>query len=192
MSFVLRYAILVCALSVGFGACNSNEEEELVEYLTPDKISDEEFGTYVDSLLNQTNFIDYNGNMVKVSDFKGKAVVIDFWETWCSPCLRTFPSLYRAISEYPNDFVVLAVNLGESDTDEAVKQFISEHPEYQFVWVRDHEGLAQTLNLPGIPYKIYLNRDGNYTKHELGLSGSDEKNYTNFVEFITSTAESKK
>jgi len=191
MRFVLRFALLTFALSVGFSACNTSKEEELVEYLNPDKISDEDFGPYVDSLLSQTNFVDYDGNLVKVSDFQGKAVIIDFWETWCSPCLRTFPSLNKAISDYPNDFVVLAVNLGESDTDEAVKKFISEHPKYQFVWVRDHEGLAQTLNLPGIPYKIYVNRDGNYTKHELGLSGSDEKNYAQFVEFITSTLESK-
>lgn len=190
MRFVLRFALLALPIIFFLNACNTNKEAEVVEYVSPDKISEEAFGPYVDSLLSKTSFIDYDGNTVKVSDFKGKAVIIDFWETWCSPCLRTFPSLNQAITDYPNDFVVLAVNLGESDTDDAVKKFISEHPEYQFVWVRDHEGLAQTLNLPGIPYKIYINRDGSYAKRELGLSGSDQKNYSTFVDFITTSSES--
>jgi len=190
MHFVLRFALLAFAFIITLQACDSNNEAEVVEYVSPDQTSEQEFGPFVDSLLSETSFVDYEGNVVNVSDFKGKAVVIDFWETWCSPCLRTFPSLNQAITDYPNDFVVLAVNLGESDTDDAVKKFISEHPEYQFVWVKDHEVLAQSLNLPGIPYKLYINRDGNYAKHELGLSGSDEKNYNTFVEFINSTAES--
>jgi subtilisin family serine protease/thiol-disulfide isomerase/thioredoxin len=46
---------------------------------------------------------DLEGNIVKLSDLKGKVVVIDFWATWCVPCLRSFPTMQKAQEKYKDD-----------------------------------------------------------------------------------------
>jgi thiol-disulfide isomerase/thioredoxin len=137
-------------------------------------------------VLSTASFQDYDGNTVTLDQFKGKVVMIDFWETWCTPCLKAFPSMSKAMLDYPNDFVVLAVNLGESDQDEDVERFRNSNPDYPFVWLKDSELLANQLQVPGIPFKIFVSPDGSYHSHELGLSGSEDANYDKLVQLIQS------
>lgn len=137
-------------------------------------------------VLNSASFQDYEGDVVTLDQFKGKVVMIDFWETWCTPCLKAFPSMRKAMNDYPNDFVVLAVNLGESDQDADVERFRRSNPDYPFVWLKDTELLANQLQIPGIPFKIFVNPDGSYHSHELGLSGSEDANYDKLVQLIQS------
>ncbi len=138
------------------------------------------------NVLSTASFQDYEGNTVTLDQFKGKVVMIDFWETWCTPCLKAFPSMSKAMKDYPNDFVVLAVNLGESDQDADVERFRNSNPEYPFVWLKDSELLANQLQVPGIPFKVFVSPDGSYHSHELGLSGSEDANYDKLVQLIQS------
>ncbi|MES9975620.1 TlpA family protein disulfide reductase [Candidatus Thiodiazotropha sp. LNASS1] len=59
---------------------------------------------------------DLKGNQVKISDLKGKTVLLNFWTTWCPPCIEEMPSLIR-LKEAMNqsDFVILAINVEESE-----------------------------------------------------------------------------
>ncbi|MES9827572.1 MAG: TlpA disulfide reductase family protein [Candidatus Thiodiazotropha sp.] len=59
---------------------------------------------------------DIKGNQVKISDLKGKTVLLNFWTTWCPPCIEEMPSLIR-LKEAMNqsDFVILAINVEESE-----------------------------------------------------------------------------
>ncbi|MES9947478.1 MAG: TlpA disulfide reductase family protein [Candidatus Thiodiazotropha sp.] len=59
---------------------------------------------------------DINGKLVKISDLKGKTVLLNFWTTWCPPCIEEMPSLIR-LKEAMNqsDFVILAINVEESE-----------------------------------------------------------------------------
>jgi len=56
---------------------------------------------------------DLDGNMVSLADFQGKIVMLDFWATWCGPCRMTMPLLEELQQEHPDDFTLLAINLGE-------------------------------------------------------------------------------
>ena len=70
--------------------------------------------------------IDGNNN-VTVNEYRGKVVLIDFWASWCPPCLKSFPlydELRREIGT--TDFEILAINVDEN-TDDA-KKFLSKHP----------------------------------------------------------------
>ncbi len=126
-------------------------------------------------------FEDWDGNEVAISDFRGKTILIDFWETWCGPCLTMMPTLDRLVEEYGDDFVVLAVSPGWSDTEEVVRRFIEEH-DYNFEFVYNSE-LASALEIRGIPYKVYVKPDGTFYKAETGSRGPQQE-YTNISQLI--------
>ena len=76
-----------------------------------------------DSVIWNATFQNLEGNDVSISDFEGKVVLIDFWETWCGPCLDVFPAMDSLKKDSPEDFVILAVNLQGSDDPEDVSEF---------------------------------------------------------------------
>lgn len=126
-------------------------------------------------------FTDWDGNEVNVSDFEGKTIMIDFWETWCSPCIAVMPTLDRLMEEYSDEFVVIAVSPGWSDTERVVRRFMDEH-DYRFVFVHGDE-LATALEIRGLPYKVFVNPDGTFNKAETGSRGP-QREYNSISELI--------
>jgi len=120
--------------------------------------------------VEQSTFTDLQGNDVSLSDFEGKVVLIDFWETWCKPCLASFPTMQKVQEEYPDSFVVLAVTPGFSDTREDARQFAENH-DYTFTYLMDSNNLHQKLGVQGIPYKVYVDAEGSLIEQSMGTSG---------------------
>lgn len=181
MRIIFLASVLLLALSSCSGPSESPTESSSGS-TSASELSAVDYG----SVLSTASFTDYEGNKVSLDQFRGKVVMIDFWETWCTPCLKAFPSMSRAMNDFPNDFVVLAVNLGESDQDSDVERFRNANPDYPFVWLKDSELLANQLQVPGIPFKVFIAPDGSYHSHELGLSGSEDANYDKLVQLIQS------
>lgn len=127
-------------------------------------------------------FTTLEGQDLKISDFKGKVIVLDFWETWCGPCLRFMPTLSKVQKDFKDDFVAIAVSPGWSDTQTDVENFVAEH-DYGFTHVFGKE-LAKTLKIAGIPFKVYVAADGTVIKAQMGISGSAEIDYNELAEFI--------
>lgn len=123
------------------------------------------------SAIENAIFLDFDGNEIHISDFFGKTVLIDFWETWCAPCIASMPTLERLMQEYPDDFVVLATSPLWTDTEDVVRRFINSN-DYSFYFVHAND-LASKLNIRGIPYKVYVAPDGSFYKDESGSRGPD-------------------
>ncbi|HEX6983420.1 MAG TPA: TlpA disulfide reductase family protein [Balneolaceae bacterium] len=159
-----RFTVLLFACIL-FAGCNSSETppEEAQAKEKPVPNTPAEF-------VEQAVFTDLEGNPVPISDFKGKVVMIDFWETWCKPCLASFPTLQKLQEAYPDKFVVLAVTPGFTDTVEDARSFASEH-DYDFIWLMDSDDLHKKLGVQGIPYKVFVDAEGNFIKKSMGTAG---------------------
>lgn len=123
----------------------------------------------------------FDGATVDLAAYEGKVVMLDFWETWCTPCIRSFPGMARAVTEFPDDFAVIAISPGFSDTEDDIISFIASNP-YPFTWALGAE-LATELGVQGIPYKVFLDREGNVLTIEMGSRGPD-RDYEKIVELI--------
>jgi len=132
------------------------------------------------TLVESASFKALEGDeRIQVSDFEGKVVLVDFWETWCVPCLQAMPTFKQLLAEYPDQFVVLAVSPGWSDTPEDIIKFRDENG-YPFIFVIDDSDIATKLEITGIPYKVFVGPDGKYISTELG-SGGHQREYSKIV-----------
>lgn len=132
--------------------------------------------------IAKTTFESIDGKKMTVSNFKGKVLILDFWETWCAPCLKTFPVLEKLKKDYPDDFEVLAITPEFSDTKSDVVDFIKKKS-YDFHFMLGKE-LATTLQIYGIPYKIFLDAEGNFIKAQMGIYGNFDKDYADMESII--------
>ena len=114
---------------------------------------------------------DTDGNTVKLSDFWGKPVVINFWATWCGPCKSELPAFDAAYAKYGEDvqFIMLNLTDGYSDTVESVEKFV-EDGKYTFPVYFDTkmEG-ANTYGAYSIPLTVFIDADGVVTYKKVGV-----------------------
>src|SRR5581483_3690498 len=102
-----------------------------------------------------------DGSSVRLSDLRGKVVLINFWATWCGPCRAEMPEIVKAYAaDQPRGLEVLSVDLQEADT--AVRDF-SEQFGMTFPVVIDRSGqVAETYHVgaAGLPTTFFIDRDG--------------------------------
>ncbi len=106
---------------------------------------------------------DYDGNEVKLSDYIGTPIVLNFWASWCPPCRAEMPHFNMVSEEYPDDeLIFLMVDLvdGGRETIEKGKAFIEENG-YTFTVLFDTEqNAAATYRISSLPTTYFIDKDG--------------------------------
>lgn len=121
---------------------------------------------------------DVNGKPVRLSDFKGKYVLIDFWASWCGPCRQENPNVLRAYNKYKDqNFTVLGVSLDNPGQKEAWLQAIKEDG-LSWTQVSDLKGgnneVAEMYQVKSIPTNFLVGPDGKILAKN--LRGADLEN----------------
>lgn len=99
-----------------------------------------------------------DGERVNLSDFFGHPVMINFWATWCPPCKAEMPIIQGLLEDSQDGFVVLAVNVGESE--DVVRGFAEEN-EFDFTFLPDpSNSTANTYGISGYPTSVFIDKEG--------------------------------
>ena len=108
-----------------------------------------------------------NGEKFHLADCKGQVVVLDFWATWCGPCLQVMPQVEEVVGEFPSaDVRLVAVNLEESP-----KQITAtlERHKLNVAVVLDQDGVvAHRYQANAIPQTVIVDRDGKVARLFIG------------------------
>lgn len=125
------------------------------------------------------------GETVSLAALKGKIVVLDYWATWCGPCVSSFPAMQKAVDKYKSNpnVVFLFINTWqkEKDREKVVQDFMDENP-YTFNVLLDTKNkenpqvfdVVNAYKVSGIPTKFVIDGKGNIRFKKTGFGGSAE------------------
>ncbi len=131
--------------------------------------------------LSQLQLTGLDGSEARIADFSGKTLIVNFWATWCTPCVKEMPAL-QAMSDQlsPDHFQVLGVTV---DTHpERVQQFLSER-QISFAQYSDAsmELSMSKLKIRGFPETLIISGEGRLLRRILGPRAWEDREYTESI-----------
>lgn len=145
------------------------------------KKSREDLLKYYSGDLKAKDFelITLKGDKVKLSDLKGRIVVLDFWATWCGPCREALPHMQELVKKYDESEVIfLFVNTMETKKPEQTKKNVAKFMadnKYNLNVLFDYDDeVSKKYLVNGIPTEIIIDKEGNLLSRSLGYDGNLE------------------
>jgi len=162
-----KFIILILLLIVApvFGCNNSPPKSEITKNNLPaTAISD----TENDAAPGFTLYT-LDGKAVKLSDYLGKVVILDFWATWCAPCRKGIPDLISIQNEYKDDLVVIGISLDQPSTQDELAPFIESYGINYPVVLGNIKVSSAYGNIQAIPTSFIIDQEGNIINKHVGL-----------------------
>jgi len=116
--------------------------------------------------------VDINGEQFSLSDHLGKVVLLDFFTTWCGPCIIEIEHLKGLYDEYsPDQLVILSISVDPyTDTVQILQNFVQQNKEMTWAVARDTDNVAYKYGVSPIPHLVIVDAEG-YKRHShIGLT----------------------
>ncbi len=122
---------------------------------------------------------DMDGKTVSLRELKGKTIIVDFWATWCGPCIASMPGMKKAVEKFhANENVkFLFVDTWENVDDKLknAKDFMSKKG-YPFYVLMDNDNkMVEDFKVSGIPTKFIIDKNGNIRFKSIGFGGNTDE-----------------
>jgi len=101
---------------------------------------------------------DLNGNLVKLSDYKDKIVIINFWATWCAPCREEIPGFIELQKKYKDDLVILGISVDQGGP-QIVPPFVERYGINYLILYADGDVIRNYGGIRGVPTTFVLDRN---------------------------------
>jgi len=123
---------------------------------------------------------DLDGNIVKMSDYKGKVIFLNFWATWCMPCAAELPSINKLYNQFKNEAIIFL--LISNENIEKVKKY-KQHKNYDvpFYINDENSNIPKMYYSRGIPTTFIINKKGQVIKASSGAEDWDDKEFVETV-----------
>tara|TARA_B100000029_G_scaffold128913_1_gene122481 strand:+ start:4962 stop:5531 length:570 start_codon:yes stop_codon:yes gene_type:complete len=173
--------ILIILTSISFKSY-INSKEDINKYLK-NELHDLELNKEEKNIYDLV-FKNHKGQEVKFSDFKDKILLVNFWATWCTPCIKEMPSLDRLKSKFDKNFDVIAISI-DRDGLEKVTDFFKENNIVNLNKFFDiKNSLAKEMDLFGIPTSFFINKKGEIIGKYQGDMEWDNETVVKFIEYL--------
>jgi cytochrome c biogenesis protein CcmG/thiol:disulfide interchange protein DsbE len=120
---------------------------------------------------------DLDGNPVRLADFRGRPVILNFWASWCGPCVEEFPLLRDAAARHAADGLVV-VGVVYQDRSEAARSFMERNGATWAAAMDPGERVASAYGILAPPETFFIGRDGTIVARQIGqfsAASLDEK-----------------
>ncbi|HEY2494504.1 MAG TPA: redoxin domain-containing protein [Paenibacillus sp.] len=106
------------------------------------------------------------GQQVRLAEYRGKVVLINFWASWCKPCVREMPLIHRVFQSQDNDIETLFINVGEAKG--TVNEFMKEQQLTVPVIIDVTGKISSLYGIAGLPATFIIDKTGTFSKVILG------------------------
>jgi peroxiredoxin len=122
-----------------------------------------------------------DGSNLRLNEYRGQVVLINFWASWCGPCRQEFPLLDRMHQRYRDaGFAVLGVNV-EEDPRQAREFLEKVRVEFPILF-DEQQSVSETYRVMAMPSSVVLDRDGIVRYVHLGYKPGDEVKYLEVIQ----------
>jgi thiol-disulfide isomerase/thioredoxin len=143
-------------------------------------ITDNKNVSDLESLQLKTSFVDLYENNLDLSVYKGKRIVINYWATWCGPCIKEMPSIKRAeeiLEDYGYTFLLVS-----DETISEISNFIN-YSNFDFNFLKSIESY-ETLGIYSIPTSYIFDENGKIIETIVGAIEWDSEEMINKLKIL--------
>ena len=168
----LKFLIFIFCFSIFLSIAQTNEDVPL------NNIAINEIPKPISSVI----FEDFSGNEIKLKDYHGKLVIINFWATWCAPCKKEMPSLDRLYQDKKfKNLKVFAVNMEQPNKLKTKNFFDSLNIEKLEIFFDQNLNFVKEFKLRGVPTTILINKKGEEFARVIGEVNFEDKKFVKWL-----------
>ena len=162
---LMKYFVLVILILFSSSVLGFSNNKELNEKSFPDNNDQQQQLKKAPDFELKT----LAGETIKLSDYKGKVVLLDFWATWCGPCRRGIPDLVEIQNQFNEDLIIIGISLDQQNTLNQLQPFIDYFNINYPVVLWNEKVVKDYGNISAIPTSFIIDQDGEIVNRFVGL-----------------------
>ena len=126
--------------------------------------------------LGKINFVNINNQVINLKKFENSLIIINFWATWCAPCIEEMPSLNRLQSNTAfNNLKIIPINVGRDNIEKSKSFYKKLEINNLEIYFDKNVELANKFLLRGLPTTVFINKKGEEFARIIGYVNFDDK-----------------